>query len=216
MTFVAEPRVRETSTTTGTDDFALAGSMLGSLRFNQVMSIGDTIDYCAQYDQTFEEGLGTMGADGKLQRTTVYRSRHGDGSTGTAKVSFAAGVKTIIGTYRANKVARADLVQAFSSDEKAQHRANVPPFESGTRLIFQQTSAPVGWTKDATSHDNKSLRLVTGSVGSGGSVDFSVLFGRTSTDSTTPTTATMAAHNHTLNSGGVDHYHSFSVTAQVR
>lgn len=69
-------------------------------------------------------------------------------------------------------------------------------FESGTRLTFQQNFAPTGWTKD-TSHNDKALRVVSGAVGSGGSVGFSTLFGRTATDAFTLTTAHMPAHAHT-------------------
>ena len=45
-------------------------------------------------------------------------------------------------------------------------------FPSDTSMLFQQTSAPTGWTKQTT-HNDKSLRLVSGSVGTGGSVAFS-------------------------------------------
>lgn len=48
-------------------------------------------------------------------------------------------------------------------------------FPSGTRLLFQQTSAPTGWTKDV-SHNNKALRIVSGTVGSGGSLGFTAAF----------------------------------------
>jgi hypothetical protein len=46
---------------------------------------------------------------------------------------------------------------------------------SGTRMLFQQTAAPTGWTKD-TSQNDKALRVVSGSVSSGGTVDFSTAF----------------------------------------
>lgn len=46
---------------------------------------------------------------------------------------------------------------------------------SGTRMLFQQTSAPTGWTKDTT-HDDKALRVVSGSASSGGSTAFSSVF----------------------------------------
>ncbi len=48
----------------------------------------------------------------------------------------------------------------------------VQPFPSGTKMLFQQTSAPTGWTK-ITSHNNKALRVVSGTAGSGGSNAFS-------------------------------------------
>ena len=46
------------------------------------------------------------------------------------------------------------------------------PFPSGTSMLFQQTNAPTGWTKQTT-HNDKALRLQTGTVGTGGSVAFS-------------------------------------------
>lgn len=46
---------------------------------------------------------------------------------------------------------------------------------SGTSILFQQTTAPTGWTK-VTTHNDKALRVVSGSVSSGGSVAFSSAF----------------------------------------
>jgi hypothetical protein len=42
-------------------------------------------------------------------------------------------------------------------------------------MLFQQTAAPTGWTKDTT-HDNKALRVVSSTAGSGGSVAFTTAF----------------------------------------
>ena len=49
-------------------------------------------------------------------------------------------------------------------------------FDAGTRLIFAQTSAPTGWTKDTTNYNNHALRVVTGSASTGGTVDFTTAF----------------------------------------
>jgi len=49
-------------------------------------------------------------------------------------------------------------------------------FDAGTRLIFAQTSAPTGWTKDTTNYNNHALRVVTGAASTGGSVDFTTAF----------------------------------------
>jgi len=48
-------------------------------------------------------------------------------------------------------------------------------FPSGTALLFNQTSAPTGWTK-STTHNNKALRVVSGTVSSGGTVAFTTAF----------------------------------------
>lgn len=52
-------------------------------------------------------------------------------------------------------------------------------FSSGTRMTFNQTAAPTGWTKD-TSVDNAAFRLVSGSVSSGGTLNFSAVFAASS------------------------------------
>lgn len=52
---------------------------------------------------------------------------------------------------------------------------NAEAFPSGTRLVFQQTTAPTGWTKDTT-HNNKAFRVVSGAASSGGSVAFTTAF----------------------------------------
>ncbi|OZA06752.1 MAG: hypothetical protein B7X95_01360 [Methylophilaceae bacterium 17-44-8] len=51
-------------------------------------------------------------------------------------------------------------------------------FPSGTRMSFQQTSAPTGWTKETNAaYNNVALRIVTGTVSSGGADDFTTVFG---------------------------------------
>lgn len=66
-------------------------------------------------------------------------------------------------------------------------------FASGTKMLFQQTTAPDGWTKETT-HDDKALRLVTGTVGSGGVTGFTTVFGAAKvTGSTSPGTV---SHGH--------------------
>jgi len=62
-------------------------------------------------------------------------------------------------------------------------------------MLFQQTSAPTGWTKQTT-HNDKALRVVSGSASSGGTSAFSTVFGKTATDAHTLTSAQIPAHTH--------------------
>jgi hypothetical protein len=70
---------------------------------------------------------------------------------------------------------------------------------SGTRLLFVQTNAPTGWTKDTTQND-KALRVVSGSASTGGTTAFSTVFtSRTpagTVGNTTLTVSQIPAHNH--------------------
>lgn len=79
-------------------------------------------------------------------------------------------------------------------------------FPAGTLMLFQQTAAPTGWTKQTT-HDNKALRVVSGTAGSGGSVSFTSAFASQtpsgsinlsgwSVGATTLSTAQMPSHSH--------------------
>jgi len=68
---------------------------------------------------------------------------------------------------------------------------------SGTRMLFQQTSAPTGWTKDTSSVDNRALRVVSGTVGSGGNKNFTTVFtANYSTDGHALTESQMPSHDH--------------------
>jgi len=53
--------------------------------------------------------------------------------------------------------------------------AAIAGFPTGTAMLFVQTAAPTGWTK-VTTHDNKALRVVSGTASSGGSVAFTTAF----------------------------------------
>jgi hypothetical protein len=50
------------------------------------------------------------------------------------------------------------------------------PLPSGTRLLFHNSTAPTGWTKD-TSINDSALRVVSGTPGSGGSAGFASALG---------------------------------------
>jgi len=70
-------------------------------------------------------------------------------------------------------------------------------FPTGTKMLFQQTAAPTGWTKDTT-HNNKALRVVSGTAGSGGSVNFTTAFADYSSTATGATTQGGTVGNTTL------------------
>lgn len=53
---------------------------------------------------------------------------------------------------------------------------NIELFPTGTAMLFAQTTAPTGWTK-STTHNDKALRVVSGTASSGGSSAFTTAFG---------------------------------------
>jgi len=91
---------------------------------------------------------------------------------------------------------------------------NAPAFASGTVLIFGQTTAPTGWTKDVSVATNDAaLRVITGTVGTGGTTAFSTVFtnqtpsftgsiGSLAGGATTLSTAQMPSHTHSYTAVG--------------
>lgn len=103
MAFVVADRVRETSTTTGTGTFTLAGAVIGYQSFGSAIGSGNTTYYAISNPgvNEWEVGIGTVGS-GTLARTTVLAS-----STGVA-VDFTAGSKDVFVTYPAEGAVFAD------------------------------------------------------------------------------------------------------------
>jgi hypothetical protein len=88
-------------------------------------------------------------------------------------------------------------------------------FDAGTRMLFAQTTAPTGWTKDTTNYNNFALRVVTGAASTGGSVAFTTAFA-----SQTPTISnTLSIDSSGLSAGATtlttpqipSHSHSFTL-----
>lgn len=72
---------------------------------------------------------------------------------------------------------------------------------TGTKMMFVQTTAPTGWTKDTT-HDNKALRVVSGTASTGGTVAFTTAFASKAVSgtvgSTTLSTSQIPSHRHVV------------------
>jgi hypothetical protein len=83
-------------------------------------------------------------------------------------------------------------------------------FPAGTVMLFGQTAAPTGWTKDTSNFNNSGLRIVTGTASSGGSVDFTTAFAsQTPTGSVSITSVSGSAGNTTLSTPQIpSHTHS--------
>jgi hypothetical protein len=101
MALVVNDRVKETSTTTGTGTFDLAGAVSGFETF--VAGIGNSnTTYYAIVNQNgeFEVGLGTVTDSGTdtLARTTIISSSNSDSA-----VNFSAGTKEVFCTLPASK-----------------------------------------------------------------------------------------------------------------
>jgi hypothetical protein len=101
MAFVINDRVKETTTTTGTGTFTLAGAVTGFETFGTGVGNSNTTYYAVTLPGSteFEVGLGTLSSDSStIARTTIISSSNSDSA-----VNFSAGTKTIFCTIPASK-----------------------------------------------------------------------------------------------------------------
>lgn len=70
-------------------------------------------------------------------------------------------------------------------------------FPSGTVMLFQQTAAPVGWTKQTAINDY-GLRVTSGSVGTVAGAAFSTVFAQSAVGNTTISVSQIPQHTHNL------------------
>lgn len=110
-----------------------------------------------------------------------------------------------VGAAEINVSGNGTAGQFLSSDgDGTMTWADVISFDTGTRMLFAQTAAPTGWTKDTTNYNNHSLRVVTGTASTGGTVDFTTAFAsKTPTGSVTITSVTGSAGATTLSTSQI-------------
>lgn len=98
MALVVKDRVKETSTTTGTGVYTLAGASAGFQAFSAIGN-ANTTPYCATDGTNWEVGVGTYTLSGTtLARTTVLQS-----SNSGAAVNWGAGTRTIFCTLAVDR-----------------------------------------------------------------------------------------------------------------
>lgn len=101
MTIYAD-RVKETTTTTGTGTYDLAGAATGYQGFVAGIATGNTCQYCVTDGTDWEVGIGTVtdAAPDTLSRDTILASSNGD-----AAVNWGAGSKDVFLVQAASAIA---------------------------------------------------------------------------------------------------------------
>jgi hypothetical protein len=131
---------------------------------------------------SFTANVGTFttvsGAGGGL--TDINASSISSGTVATARLGS--------GTANSSTFLRGDQTYAVVSS------GTVIP--AGTVMLFAQTTAPTGFTKNTTTGDNSALRVTTGTASTGGSVAFTTAFAsQTPTGSVSTTVNNQTATN---------------------
>jgi hypothetical protein len=132
MPLVVKDRVQETSTTTGTGTFTLAGAVSGFQSFS-VIGNANTTYYAIVLGSEWEVGLGTYTSSGTtLSRDTILESSNG----GTA-VNFSAGTKNVFVTYPAEEAVYQDATNtAYAPQFAASNGLNVNNGTIGSSYTF--------------------------------------------------------------------------------
>lgn len=153
----------------------------------------------------FDQGAGVLSITGTANQITA------SASTGAVTLSLPSaldfpGTFTVQNTVAIDEILDEDDMASDSATALATQQSikayvdNNSAFASGTKMLFVQTSAPTGWTKDTVNNNNSALRVVTGSASAGGTVDFTTAFASQAVTgtvgNTTLTTAEIPSHSH--------------------
>jgi len=181
MAFIREDLVRESSTTTGTGNFTLAGALTPGRTFASVMANNDTTHYVIAHQtlNEWETGLGTWTTGNVLVRTTPLES-----SNAGAAVNFSAGTKNVemvLPTAEINPVASetvaglAEIVTAGEAAAKTDDARILTALKAAgvffSVLNVQEFSA--GGTVTATTGMKWCFGILTASGGGSGGSDSS-------------------------------------------
>jgi hypothetical protein len=142
MALIINDRVLETSTTTGTAAFTLAGAVQDYQSFATGIGGNNTTYYSIVNPNTgqWETGLGTLNALGTtLTRTTIYRS-----SNSNSAVTFSAGTKLVFCDYLASQSVNLDANSVLSV------------FNNGANSSTAFTAVPQAIANFITSQNNYS------------------------------------------------------------
>jgi len=156
MALVLKDRVKETTTTTGTGTYTLAGAEAGFQAFSAVGD-GNTTYYACTNNTEWEVGIGTYTASGTtLARTTILASSNSDSS-----VNWSAGEKFIFVTQPSSKAVYTDAngqLVATEIDEYLDfNTASSNPSHSEGRLFYDQTRDSIAYY-----NSNSDLTIHTG------------------------------------------------------
>ena len=128
MALEIHDRVKETTTTTGTGTYTLAGAVSGFETFTANLDNSDTTYYVCTDNTDFEVGLGTFTSSGTtLSRDTILAS-----SNSNNEVNWSSGTRTIFMTYPAAKAVFKDASNNINGTFVGNITGNVTGNVSGT------------------------------------------------------------------------------------
>ena len=167
MALILNDRVKETTTTSGTNNFILGGAVSGYQAFSVIGNGSQTYYACAdQVGTNWEVGIGTyVSSTNTLSRDTILSS-----SNGGAKVAFGTGTKDIFVTYPSERALYADasnnisLNGAFTGTFNGTVGATTPNTGAFTTLSASSTVTLSSGTANGVLYLNGSKAVTSGSA----------------------------------------------------
>lgn len=145
MAHINASLVRETTTTTSTGTYTLAGAQTNFRTFLAApMATGDTCWYTARLGPDYEIGLGTFTSPNLLARTTILESSNSNNA-----VSWGAGVKDIYMTTppKAVMASHAATIASAGTTELGSSTAPVIDISGSVTITSFGSTAPPGTVK---------------------------------------------------------------------
>lgn len=182
---------------------------------NQFAALGQVQDNAARYAATSSNDTITATLTPAITAYAagqLFALKAGGTNTGAATINLntvgAASIKK--GKAGSLDLSAGDFAAGrmglFAYDGTNFQMLNAPEFPSGTVMLFNQTSAPTGWTKNTSTGNDTALRLTTGTVGTGGTVAFETAFASQAvfgqTDGHALTINEMPSHGHPFRTCG--------------
>ncbi len=168
MALEVHDRVKETTTTTGTDAYALGGAVTGFETFGSHLGDSDTTYYVCTDGTNFEIGIGTYNTSGNtLTRSTILASSN----SGNDNIhTWASGTKEVFITYPSSKAVFKDASDNINGTFVGNITGNVTGNASGssgstTGNAATATALETARTINGTSFDGTGNITVTAAAG---------------------------------------------------
>ena len=159
MALVIKDRVKETTTTTGTGTYTLAGAVSGFETFTANLSNSDTTYYVCTDNTDFEVGLGTFTSSGTtLARTTILASSNSNNA-----VNWSSGTRSVFMTYPADKAVFEDA----SNNINGTFVGNITGNVTGNADTATVATTVTITDNESTSEDNAVVFTAGGDVDGG-------------------------------------------------
>jgi hypothetical protein len=160
---IAIDRVQQTSPTTGTGTYTLAGSVSGYRAFS-ALSDGAVVDYVATEGNDYEVGRGTYAsAGGTLSRDHIYAS-----SNAGAAVNWAAGTRSVWVDQSARAIKVVEVEVDLGAAAKTSAVVDIAVADAHTShkvLVCMSAAAATGKQEDEAEMDVIGVRGVVPSNG---------------------------------------------------